>query len=416
LGAAADNVDDPQVASSITSELSERLLGAQDEQEMVLYLDALGNTGHPDALTIIADHITGIAEIRAAADITDSFNIEVAALNALRKIPGDAAEGLLLNVLNTSNDEVKDDPELFVKREMAFAIVSLRSDPDNPATLQLKQDALENYKTGQLAVPSGYYTRSWNRHFGGSTVGVNTPGFLGIATPPSYLPYLYARQEAVAHIWSYNLRLIYGDLLAKSTGSVFQFRAYLSLGNNLIQREYNVNLPCSYNNGGNLYNTTITLFNVTVSVPVFWALTINVNIRGSGYFSLDWTYNHNVCAVTTGNFTGRITPHVYAAGEASAYLDIVVARGGVTLQADLLRTNVPAQASVNYNTAIANGTSFCINITANTQGLNGRLFAWGDLRAPRWGIPPWYWKRIVEGNLWTFSTPAATYVLLNQCL
>lgn len=409
LGATADHLSDENATTEITNELVAGLQNAATDEDVSLYLDALGNTGDPAALSTIQQYISG------TVGISDTFGIQVSALTALRKIPGDQAEGLLLNALNKSNDEVSNaeqDATLFAQRELAYSILSSREAVGGAKLSDTAVAALNQHDEAALALPSGYYTFDWNRHLGGSTVGVNLPGFMGIASPSAYYPYLYARQSADAHIWSYTRNLIYGDLLARSTGSAFQFRAYMHIGGGLIRREVNYNLPCSYSAGGNLYNTNITVFDVTVSIPIFWAITVNFNIRGAGYFSLDWSYNHNVCSFTSGNFTGQITPTVWAYGSASAYLDIVVARGGGTLEADLLRTSLPARGSIAYANS---STSFCLNISANTQALNGRFFVWGDLRVPRFGIPPWRWSRIVESTLWTFNTPTASYTLYNRC-
>jgi len=408
LGATADHLEDGELASSITEQLIGALGRASGEEEITLYLDALGNTGDPAALEVIQGYLDGSASLRAGAPrAVQNFGVSVSALTALRKIPGAGAEDVLVATLSTTNDEVSDDPDLFALRELAAAVLSARDGLSAGALA-----ALEEHRIAALALPGGYYTYNWNRHLGGSTVGVNLPGMLAIATPPGYRPYLYARQSADAHIWSFTRNLIYGDLLARSTASAFEFRAYMHIGGGLIKREVNYNLPCSYNGGGNLYNTNITVFNVTISVPIFWAITVNFNIRGSGYFSLDWSYNHNVCSLTSGNFTGRIIPTVWARAEASAYLDIVIARGGGTLGADLLRTSLPVRGSVNYANA---QVSFCINVSAQTQALSGSFKVWGDLRVPRFGIPPWKWSRVVEKTLWTFGTPANTYVLYDRC-
>jgi hypothetical protein len=409
LGATADHLEDENVANSITEQLIGALQQASGEEEITLYLDALGNTGNPAALDVIQSYVDGSIGLRAgvAPQTVENFNIAVSALSALRKIPGVGAEDVLVATLSTSNEQVSADPDLFALRELAAAVLSGRDGLSSNALA-----ALESHRIATLALPGGYYSYNWNRHLGGSTVGVNLPGMMAIATPPGYRPYLYARQSADAHIWSYTRNLIYGDLLARSTATAFQFRAYMHIGGGLIKREVNYNLPCSYNGGGNLYKTNITVFNVTISVPIFWAITVNFNIRGSGYFSLDWSYNHNVCSVTSGNFTGHIIPAVWARAEASAYLDIVVARGGGTLAADLLRTSLPARGSVNY----ASGqVSFCVNVSAQTQALSGSFYVWGDLRVARWGIPPWKWSRVVEKTLWTFGTPANTYVLYDRC-
>ena len=260
LGATADHLGAP-AAAAITQQLIQGLNRAANDEDTILYLDALGNTGEAAALDAIKGYVNGtaqVARIRDTTQVSDTFGVKISALSALRKIPGDQAEGLLLGALNKSNADVTGNAELFIQRELAAEILSGRAGLSDNAVA-----ALTAHKQASLSLPGGYYTYSWNRHLGGSTVGVNLPGFMGIASPPPYYPYLYVRQAADAHIWSYTRNLIYGELLARSTGSAFQFRAYMHIGGGLIKREVNYTLPCTYNAGGNLYNTNITVFNVT---------------------------------------------------------------------------------------------------------------------------------------------------------
>jgi len=360
-------------------------------------------------LGAIQSYISGTLQAAGTAQISDTLGVRVSALTALRKIPGDQVEGLLISALNKTNGEVENNVDLFMERELAAAILSGRPGLSDNAVA-----ALNNHNQAVLSLPSGYYTSDWNRHLGGSTVGVNLPGFMGIATPPKYYPYLYVRQAANAHIWSYTRNLIYGELLAKGDGSTFKFRAYLDIGGGLIKREYDKTVPCSTNRSGNLYNGSITVFNVTKSVPIYAALTADFNVRGSGHFSLDWSYKHNICSLTSGNFEAKITPSVTARAEASASVNAQLLRGGGTLAADLLNTSLPARGSVNYANSQVN---FCVNIQAQTKALKGNLTIWADHRSVS---GPWYkprvsWSRFLEKEIWKFDTPSKTYPLYDRC-
>ncbi len=403
LGATADHLSDAKAAGEITAELTAGLANATSDEKKSLYLDALGNTGDVAALGTIQQYISGTLAV------SDTFGIQASALTALRKMPGDQAEGLLVSVLNTSNEEIQNegqDPNLFAQRELAYALLANRAQVSGLPLSAAAHAAITTHNTAAASLPGGYYTFSWNRHLGGSTVGVNLPGFMGIATPPPYYPYLFVRQAADAHIWSYTRNLLYGQLLAYSNGSAFNFQAYVHIGGGLIKRQIDYSLPCTYSAGGNLYNTNIKVFDVTLSYPIFWALTINFNISATGYFSLNWTYNHNVCSLSSGNFRGQIIPVVWVRAEASAYVSFAVVRGGVTLEADLLRTSLPATGTIAYG----NGqVSFCVNVSAVTQALSGRFYIWGDYWLP------FHWRRAVSATIWTFSTPTGTYSLYDRC-
>lgn len=408
LGAAADHVRDeqPERADQIVAALNSKLAAAggpgfvasaqpnraaaaQDTETVTVLLDAVGNAGDVSSLDGIDDYVTS----------TD-LELRVAALTALRKIPGDTAEGLLVSALTNENE----DDSL---RNLVAALMSDRALSDTASA------ALEEYREQAATATPGLYQIDWNRHLGGGNAGVNLPGRLVVSSPPRTSSlYMYADQKAVAHIWSFQYQLIRGQLLSQQQSNGRLFGAYLTIGNNLIYRKYELLVPCSANYSGNLYRGSLTIFNFNQYIPVYWVVAVVLNVRASGYFELNWSYAHNVCTLNNSSASGRVTPLVYVSASASASVDVTVARGGATLEAQLLRSSIPTLLNASYN-----GTAlrFCIDSRVSTQALSTRLFAWADVRVPRFGIPPWKWSRVLEANLWTYSTPASTYTLLVRC-
>ncbi len=399
LGAAADHVRDeqPERAAQIVAGLNAKLVAAggpgaaaaQDNETLNVLLDAVGNAGDASSLGAIDDYV-------ASTDV----DLRVAALTALRKIPGDAAEGLLVSALTNENE----DDSL---RNLVAALMDDRALSDQASA------ALEQYREQAATAAPGLYQIEWNRHLGGGNAGVNLPGRLVVASPPRTSSlYMYADQKAVAHLWSYQYQLIRGQLLSQQQSNGRLFGAYLTIGNNLIFRKYEQLLACTANLSGNLYRGSLTVFNFNQYIPVYWVVSVVLNVRASGYFELNWGYSHNLCTLNNSSMIGRVTPLVYVSASASAWVDVTVARGGATLEAQLLRSSVPTILSASYNGA---ALRFCINSTVSTQALSARLFAWADVRVPAFSWPPWKWSRVLERNLWSYSTPAATYTLLVRC-
>jgi hypothetical protein len=131
---------------------------------------------------------------------------------------------------------------------------------------------------------------------------------------------------------------------------------------------------------------------------------------------LDWNIAGNACEIVTGTLQAGIVPRAWVSAEASAYLDILVARGGATLTATLLDTSLPAQAKLAWNTSSTPPVTFCVDVRVNTQPLNGSLDAWADVLVPTWWPPFLQWTRVGSVRLWDFTTPAWSYPLVNQCL
>jgi HEAT repeat protein len=87
---------DPARASSLLAALERRLFAAATDHERATLLTALGNAGHPDALGSIRWFVEdGSVEVRAAA------------AQALRRIPGETADGLLVTLSKDANEHVR---------------------------------------------------------------------------------------------------------------------------------------------------------------------------------------------------------------------------------------------------------------------------------------------------------------------
>lgn len=403
LGAIAGHLatQDLTTAQQLADLLATNLSAARQPAEAELYLNAIGNAGLPSALGLVKPYLHATVTLTSTGQVTDDLELQAAALVALRKMPGSEAETLLVDALN-------DATRPHTLRLLVANALHERSDLSKTA-----QTALAQFSISPMAAP-GSYNKSWTKLLGNHDLGVEFPGGIDVASPPA-APNLtaYAYQAANGWIFQHSLNIAKGELRAFHRGVNQVFGAYLSIGGNVI-RQFELEFPCGISQGGNLYSGTVQFFDVSYSIPVFAVITLNINVKASGTFTLDWNAAADFCTIGKITLNAGITPKAWATASASAYLDIVVARGGATLSATLLQTSVPAGASVTWNSA-ASSMSVCLDIKVQTQALSGSLDVWADIRVPRLGIPPWTWKRLGSARLWNFSTPSATYPLLVQC-
>lgn len=409
LGAVVNNLADENAdeAAKLTSTLEQGLTNTVSSGDIGLYLDALGNAGQPSSLAIIKQYINYTAEIsttaRSTAVITEVIDVQAAALVALRKIPGDEAESLLLGSLNDNN-------ELDVVRSLVANVLSSREALSDNAAASL------NAFTQQPLASPGRHERSWNRLIGNADLGVEFPGGFTLMSPPARKGiYVYTHQKAVARIYGRHLNALSGEIrLYRSSATAYTFGAYLNIGGNLLRRQYETTVPCDARRNGKLYSGSITFINVTFSIPVFAVITIDVNVQATGHFELTYRLNIDACDPANMTASAGITPNAWATASGSASLNLQLARGGVTLSATLLNTKIPASVTAGYN-ATSNKFSFCVDIGIETKPLDGGLDIWADTKVFRRGWPPYKWSRVGEARLWSFSTPARNYNLLDRC-
>lgn len=87
---------DPSRAGSLLAALERRLFAAVTDRERTMLLTALGNAGHPDSLESIRRFVEhGSIEVRAAA------------AQALRRIPGETADGLLAKLSEDPDENIR---------------------------------------------------------------------------------------------------------------------------------------------------------------------------------------------------------------------------------------------------------------------------------------------------------------------
>ena len=394
LGATIHNLSDenPDQAQALTNDLLSSLSTATDDKVDV-YLDALGNAGMPDTLNTISQYtnITGSLSISATAEV-----IEAAAFNALRKIPGEQAENLLVAALNDTSQPNG-------TRLLVADVLSDRPDLSGTGAA-----ALAEFQIADLA-GGGTYTRYWGSWLGNSNLGMNFPGKFTVSSVNQL--YLYADQQANGYVWGRSFQVARGQLASyryQPNPSYQLVGAYLDLaGNRVVQRE--AYILCNQGYNGNLWASNWS-WSFKVSIPIVWVITIDVNVKVTVNAAVDYTYSLSVCNINNSSMSGGITPRAKAIVTAEASLNLRLARGGIGISVTIMDTRLPGTLTLSYN---GSTFRFCSDVRVVTNPLSGYIYAFADV-----GIDYWlgaYWKRIYQGNLATFNVGSYSYSVLVQC-
>jgi hypothetical protein len=139
----------PELARSLAARLIGQLEDADEDIERATLLTALGNAGAPEALDAIEAQLASAEEY-----------VRVAAADALRRIPGAAADQLLARAARDASPKVREKAfESISEREassvlVATLAVAIVSEPDFPARARAVKAAIE-WLEGHDALASG---------------------------------------------------------------------------------------------------------------------------------------------------------------------------------------------------------------------------------------------------------------------
>jgi hypothetical protein len=394
LGAIVEKIEDPTggTKGAIKLKLRSGLRSANDDETRILYLDAIGNAGDLQALS----------QIQALLDNTNPFEVREAAIQALRKLPAENVEEQLISLLSNPDE----DPEL---REIVANVLRGRKLSQAAVAALAAYDAegglVPAWSTQTNAIT---FKKSWNKHLGGSKLGIDLPGSVSATekTNPNSVS-LVARQEAVAHAWSFKYNIALAELLSQRKGDKQELKVTFSLLNNKIKKTFDKEVECAYNKSANLYKATHTLIDFKTKIPVWGAITVDLGIRATGSIALDFSYNLDVCNLTKPLVAGSITPSASATLEGYAALSIQVLRGGAAVSGTLLNTSIPAQLTAKRVTNF----ELCIDIKVKTKPLTIAIKLFAERRKLTGG-----WKRFFETTLFKYDTPQKDYPLLVSCL
>ncbi|MFN8496040.1 MAG: HEAT repeat domain-containing protein [Caldilineaceae bacterium] len=389
----ASQATDQAAANRMAGDLSTRLQQAQTPEERELLLLAVGNAGNPTTQNTIAPYLSD-----------SNPTVRGAAVLALRKLPMNTADNQLIASLTH-------DPSAYVQ-EMAATALTQRT--ENPAlrTAEAEQ-ALQAYAAVTAATVNGVFVKNWTKSFSAGPVTINLPGDLTVKSAPDAPALtLDANQYANGKVMGFGFNLFHAKLLSDVPAGARRVGAYFWIGNNTLVWQDEANVPCSITKNGTLWQGDKQFFNFSQSIPVYIGLVVTLNAQASGHAAITYNYQQQLCTANAGTAAGTITPQVMITAKGSAYLTLLAVRGGVTLQADILKTSLPTHVSGSLS---QNGTNppalgACIDVKATIDPLSGSLAAKAQVWALFFG-----WKTVLSKNLWSFALNSQNYTLWAQC-
>ncbi len=397
LGGLANSLQatDLPAATLIAAGLTTRLQQAQAAEDREILLLAVGNAG----ITTTQSTIT--------AYLSDSNpTLRGAALLALRKLPVNLADSQLMASL-------AHDPSGYVQ-EMAGVALAQRALTPALRTTEAEQ-ALQAYAAVKAAAVDGIFTKNWNKSFSSGPVTINLPGDLTVKSAPDAPALtLDANQYATGSVMGINFNLFHAKLLSDVPAGARRVGAYFWIGNNTLVWQDEANVPCSFTKNGTLWQGSKQFFSFSKSIPVYWILTVDLHAQATGYAKITYDYQHQLCATNAATATGTITPQVQVAAQGSAYLSLLLVRGGVVLTADILKTSLPASISASLTQSGSNPPVLgaCVDVKATIDPLSGKLVANAQRRKYVVGGS---WKNIGTWNIWNFAVNSQNYTLWAQC-
>ncbi|MFK7802781.1 MAG: hypothetical protein AB8G95_14190 [Anaerolineae bacterium] len=450
LGGLADTIDeyDPDLEDEILYEIEEELYNATTVDDVLLYLDVLGNIGDELSVELIVLFITDTIYLDDVL-VTDTIDIEdinITAYEALRGIPGEEAEIILTDALWNEDLEpwMRDIiAELLIDRdfddetiltvegaELLDEYIDLYldfwdddydddEDPEEPRSLD-QANGLVRART-----PDGVeaaFSRNWGKNFGNRYVGVRLPGSLYAATPPQSNQfggglYVRASQRVDAYVWQVlpNLNVASASAESRYNGATgYNINVNVSMLNNRL-RLVNQNrfISCTQNIGPvTLLNKFQPILDKSVTIFVLGIIPISFGIKAGGSIQLtvDASTN-NVCAGDFKAIRLRITPSIAITIIGEAYVNLLFAQGGAALRGDLVRVGLPTQGYVEFTTSTG-VQRWCVNVDISVQPFSIRFYLFARAR---WNLFSNKWPLNKEWTVAQYGAPSYSYPLVGVC-
>ncbi|MCA9936667.1 MAG: hypothetical protein KC415_22180 [Anaerolineales bacterium] len=357
----------PDAAAAIYADLEAQLAVAATEQEQYQLLLALGNTESPALLTLVQPYLN-----------SPNAKVQWAAYWALRDVPGQAAEDILLGVF--------DDGGLDPGYPLPPAAITLKNRPGKPSDNLI--DTLAAYYGDENPFPipqGGLFDKKWNYEIGNSRIGGSFPGQLVWKSPP-YSEHL----EALAmQSVDYHLNLPKFDY--HHNGTLAQAAAFTNpkAGNDALQEfgytysilgksfnaEYTV--PCADGDNGTIASGFREIVRYNFEYKLWGLITVGTAIEATAAYGIDYTYSWDVCAPANMSAEVNLIPHGKILGSIDGHLTILKVTGGIELQATVIDVEVPGALWATYT--LQDDFEACAHIPINWEAMNMKLYLFVDV-------------------------------------
>lgn len=437
LGATVDRLSstDEQMAEEINNSLLAGLTLSSDEEEIGVYLDALGNAGLNNSLESITEYLTNTLTLSNGEVLTNTEGVQFAALSALRNIPGDEAEGLMISALQDDDASIGIRltmyDALIERPNLSAAGVAALQESASLANIGTDEDLVHasSFSSSHNNAPESFsrYSRSWGKRFGNKWIGLDLPGrfssqnyrsgfsILGrqlIPKTPGL--YLYAYQDADAllakkkfNVASASVNLWGNRRLDGKPSTRYTFGAYLNLLNYRIKRQYEKNFNCQTSRNGKVWDgRTSKSWSIKIPIPKFPDVTLKAGI--GAYARLDYNVNVNIC--NPNNMTGKaaIIPSGYVTGHGEASVSKgwgwFKVKAGAGVKATLMDSRFTLELQSNGKAANLGSIRVCVDVNVRMQAIRGEIYVTGKLLWFGGSLP-----------VYKFSTARKTYSLYDRC-
>ncbi|NCC32601.1 MAG: hypothetical protein EOM24_11365, partial [Chloroflexia bacterium] len=362
----------PDMSNTIYGDLSSRLSTAVSPEQTRLLLLALGNTGHPNLLTLVNPYLP-------TTNRDTDEQVQMAAYWALRFVPGTQAESILIQALEDDGGIVKPLPK-------EGAAIALKNRPGKPS--DAAKTALAGYY-GDPPKPGGEFYRAWDKAIGGKRFGGNLPGSVVIESVPRIKA--HATQQATYFIDITKFNFYRSGTLATAkvwslpvNDNVQQFGYSYQVFNQSV-KEVQYNVTCADADGGPIRQGHLDLYELDFSYPVWWILKVGVKLEASAIYNLSYEYTWNVCNPV------NVAAEIKAVGDAKVHVSafgygqVWPVRGGPKLAADVIHAEMEAKSSGTYT--VQDGFQACLHVPAYLKAGSGAFYIYAE----RWKVIKLNW-------------------------
>lgn len=339
------------------------------EDELLIGISALGNAGKSASLIFLTPYLEHA-----------SARVRMETVEALRNMEDDQAATLLLD-----RAQLDESPAV---RHLAFSYLNIA-------------------ETAAPATRSTLLDRSWEKQLGSGSIYAKLHGRVYVTENPFHLE---ANAGATGYAYGLSKNLIKAEVKGDVTGSSDAQRFAVNGGLYIVGSKiwtYSDSFACNVareQTWGNTYN----FFTLSTSIPIFGPLSVYLGAGMNGSASFKARGELNGCGITSAFAKANLTPSLTVGAYAEAGLSLVVIRGGLRFQANLVSGSMPSMFMGSLSTS---GFQARGDVDLVLNPLSAKLDAWYQWR--KWRPFRFYWGGGNSWTLWSWSLPNKTWHVID---